>query len=159
MRAAACATPPSLELLCSLPLSPSSFTTLPLRCPALKMAEARRYESVDVEAASSLVNSHAHTLLDVRTPQEFAEGHAPQAINIPYMVATSQGRAYNDQFMEQVRQAFPDKAAAQLCVTCGGGTRGTSAATQLAEEGYASVKCMPGGMKAWAARGLPTTAE
>lgn len=43
----------------------------------------------------------------------------------------------------QVRRAFPDKAAAQLCVTCGGGTRGTSAATVLAEEGY-DVKCMPG---------------
>lgn len=30
-----------------------------------------------------------------------------------------------------------------MCVTCGGGTRGTSAATLIAEDGYA-VKCMPG---------------
>lgn len=142
-----------------------------------------------------------------RTQEEFVAGHAPQAVNIPYMVQTAEGRAYNDQFLQQVegrrgrrrlwpgrhgctrlkpllapappsrrrpgwplcagslsvraqaahpdlkprclvprcqvRQAFPDKTAAQLCVTCGGGTRGTSAATVLAEEGY-NVKCMPG---------------
>lgn len=36
------------------------------RDPALRMTDKRRYESVDVEAASSLVNSQSHTLLDVR---------------------------------------------------------------------------------------------
>lgn len=41
-----------------------------------------------------------------------------------------------------------------MVVTCGGGSRGTSAATAIAEAGYAVV-CMPGGMQAWAARGLP----
>ncbi|KAL4435424.1 hypothetical protein ABPG77_006186 [Micractinium sp. CCAP 211/92] len=107
------------------------------------MADSRRYESVDVEAASNLVNSQSHTLLDVRTDEEFAAGHAPQALHIPFMIQTEEGRAYNDQFLQQVRQAFPDKAAAHLCVTCGGGTRGTSAATVLAEDGY-DVKCMPG---------------
>lgn len=58
----------------------------------------------------------------------------------------------------QVRQAFPDPATAQLCVACGGGTRGPSAAEAIVEAGYAAVSCAPGGMKAWAARGLPTTA-
>ena len=59
----------------------------------------------------------------------------------------------------QVRQACPDKDGTQLCVTCAGGTRGTSAATAICEEGYSAVACMPGGMKAWVARGLPTTIE
>lgn len=38
--------------------------------------------------------------------------------------------------MEQVRQAFPDLSQAKLCVACGGGTRGTSAAAAIAEAGY-----------------------
>ena len=61
--------------------------------------------------------------------------------------------------LPQVRQAVPDKDGTQLCVTCAGGTRGTSAATAICEEGYGAVACMPGGMKAWVARGLPTTTE
>ncbi|EFN53793.1 hypothetical protein CHLNCDRAFT_136465 [Chlorella variabilis] len=108
------------------------------------MAEqAQRYESVDAESAGSLVSKSGYVLLDVRTPEEFSSGHAPGAVNIPFMV----------------RQSFPDASGSHMVVTCGGGTRGTSAATTIAEAGYSSVLCMPGGMKAWEARGLPTTAE
>lgn len=32
-------------------------------------------------------------------------------------------------------------------MACGGGTRGTSAAERLVDEGYQQVVCMPGGMK------------
>ncbi|KAI7836583.1 hypothetical protein COHA_009544 [Chlorella ohadii] len=123
------------------------------------MSEAQRYESVDVEAADGLIQSKGFTLLDVRTPEEFKAGHAPEALNIPWMVSGPDGRTHNPQFMEQVRQAFPDPSQAKLCVACGGGTRGTSAAAAIAEAGYSSITCMPGGMKAWAARGLPTMAE
>ncbi|PRW33722.1 thiosulfate sulfurtransferase chloroplastic-like [Chlorella sorokiniana] len=123
------------------------------------MADAQRYESVDVEAADGLIQSKGYTLLDVRTPEEFQVGHAPGALNIPFMVQGPNGRTHNQQFMDQVRSAFPDPSEAKLCVACGGGTRGTSAATAIAEAGYSSITCMPGGMKAWAASGLPTTAE
>ncbi|PSC70112.1 GPR1 FUN34 yaaH protein [Micractinium conductrix] len=124
--------------------------------PEAQKASQCRYESCGVEEVSVLTSDAGYTLIDVRTAEEFAAGHAPGALNVPFMVQTADGRTHNPEFLAQVRQAFPDKEAAQVCVTCGGGTRGTSAATLIAEDGYA-VKCMPGGMKAWSARGLPTT--
>lgn len=54
----------------------------------------------------------------------------------PFTLQGPDGRTHNPQFMEQVRQAFPDPSQAKLCVACGGGTRGTSAAAAIAEAGY-----------------------
>lgn len=45
----------------------------------------------------------AYTYLDVRTPQEFANGHAPKAINIPFWLKDSAGVMQpNPQFMEDL---------------------------------------------------------
>lgn len=44
-----------------------------------------------------------------RTHEEFAAGHAPQAVHIPFMVQTAEGRAYNDDFLQQVGEG-EDKA-------------------------------------------------
>jgi rhodanese-related sulfurtransferase len=37
-----------------------------------------------------------------RTPEEFAESHAPAAVNIPFMLQTDEGRKHNPEFLTQV---------------------------------------------------------
>lgn len=37
-----------------------------------------------------------------RTPEEYTQGHAPGAVNIPWMLQTAEGRQHNERFVEQV---------------------------------------------------------
>lgn len=58
-----------------------------------RMADSRRYESVDVEAASSLVNSQSHTLLDVRLgfTESWIAGAAAEGSHEHFASTTSSG--------------------------------------------------------------------
>nr|GMD49160.1 thiosulfate sulfurtransferase 18-like isoform X1 [Ipomoea batatas] len=44
-----------------------------------------RIDNVDVHAAQDLLTK-GHRYLDVRTEEEFKEGHVKNALNIPYMI-------------------------------------------------------------------------
>ena len=44
-------------------------------------------ERIDPEAARELLESdQGHVYLDVRTPEEYAQGHVPCSVNIPVLV-------------------------------------------------------------------------
>lgn len=83
----------------------------------------------------------APLLLDVRTPEEFAGGHVPGAVNIP--IRELEGR------VAEVPQDRP------VVVYCEVGGRSALAARQLAARGYRNVREMQGSMEAWRAAGLP----
>lgn len=70
-------------------------------------------------------------LLDVRTPQEYREGHIPGSINVP-LDALGQGGA------------VPAGKDAPLFVYCHSGARSRQAVGLLARMGYASVKNIGG---------------
>ena len=84
---------------------------------------------------------HELTVIDVRTPGEYASGHLPGAVNVP---------------LDQVRRALPDirhaAARGDLLVVCASGTRSQAAHKLLAEQGVPSVT-LTGGTGAWAAAG------
>lgn len=73
---------------------------------------------------STLIKNGAQ-LVDVRSPNEFAEGSAPNAINIPL------------QQIEQHLAAFDDKIA--TIVFCRSGNRSGMAKTLLNAKGYNNV--------------------
>lgn len=81
------------------------------------------------------------TVIDVRTPGEYASGHLPGALNIP---------------LDQLRLALPAiKEAAdsgELLVVCASGARSESASRTLAEHGVTAAT-LTGGTSAWAADG------
>lgn len=81
---------------------------------------------VDGPAAKALVDAGAR-LVDVRTPQEFAAGHAPGAINIPY-----------DEIARRAPGELPDRDAT-LVLYCRSGRRSAIAAKALRELGYARL--------------------
>lgn len=82
----------------------------------------------------------SHVLIDVRTPEEFASGHIPGAINISVQTMP-------DRLAEIPR----DKAIVVYCHT---GNRSATASSILSKAGYGQVYDL-GGINAWSAAGLP----
>jgi rhodanese-related sulfurtransferase len=80
-------------------------------------------------------------VLDVRTPEEFAAGHVPGAVNIPH-----------DQVAARVTDVPKDK---DVVIYCRSGRRSALAAEALAAKGYTRLGHLDGDMMAWEAKGLP----
>jgi rhodanese-related sulfurtransferase len=83
--------------------------------------------------------------LDVRTENEFTNGHVPKAVNIPVVFpdpATRQMKP-NPDFIKAVSSQFAkDK---RIIVGCQAGGRSQLAAGMLEQEGYTDVANMQGG--------------
>ncbi|MCE3285586.1 MAG: hypothetical protein K0R70_1842 [Steroidobacteraceae bacterium] len=80
-------------------------------------------------------------VLDVRTPQEFAAGHVPGALNVPH-----------DQLASRLAEVPRDK---DVVLYCRSGRRSALAADVLAANGYSRVSHLEGDMNAWVERGRP----
>ncbi len=80
-------------------------------------------------------------LLDVRTPEEYAEGHIKGAKLIPL------------QTLDKHLNAVPhDK---QVYVYCKSGGRSSRASKLLASNGFTNIENIKGGIDAWKAAGFP----
>ena len=77
-----------------------------------------------------------YIILDVRTPQEFAQGHIPNAVNIAVETIGSEPPA-----------ELPDKNQL-IMVYCRSGNRSKTASDALAKMGYTNVVEF-GGIKTW----------
>lgn len=82
-----------------------------------------------------------HTLVDVRTVEEYKQGHMPGAINIPL-----------DQLAAKIGKVPRDKPVVVVCAT-GNRSRGGSKAFVTA--GYEAVFNLKGGTMAWRMQKLP----
>lgn len=80
-------------------------------------------------------------IIDVRTPEEYAEGHIKGAVLIPV------------QELEQRMAEVPRDR--QVYVYCRSGRRSAKAAAMLAKHGFDRVENMVGGIEAWKAAGYP----
>jgi len=80
-------------------------------------------------------------VLDVRTPQEYAEGHVPGAVNVP-----------QDQLASRLAEVPKDK---DVVIYCRSGRRSALAADVLAANGYSRLAHLEGDMNAWVAKGRP----
>ncbi|MER6414329.1 rhodanese-like domain-containing protein [Streptomyces humidus] len=96
---------------------------------------------VSLGAAQARTRLHELTVIDVRTPAEYASGHLPGALNIP---------------LDQVRRALPEiRHAAEhgdVLVVCASGARSEGARKLLAEQGVTTAT-LAGGTGAWASQG------
>ncbi|XP_024986982.1 rhodanese-like domain-containing protein 17 [Cynara cardunculus var. scolymus] len=111
--------------------------------------------TIDVVKANDLLRNGGYRYLDVRTEEEFKKGHVDfdDALNIPYMFNTSQGRVKNPNFMEQVLPVCTKDD--HLIVGCQSGVRSVYATTDLLNAGFKHVYNMGGGYLAWVENGLP----
>lgn len=100
-------------------------------------APAGKLKSVEKAEFAQIIGDGSVVLLDVRTPQEFAQGHIAGAINIDVK---------DSLFISNVqRQVAP---GSRVAVYCRSGRRSMSAAQQMVEKGYDVVN-LKGGFLAW----------
>ena len=79
--------------------------------------------------------------LDVRTPEEYAAGHVPGAVNIPV------GR-----LAKRLNAVPHDK---QVYVYCEAGGRAARAGKLLAGRGFSNIEVVPASMRGWRNAGYP----
>lgn len=81
-----------------------------------------------------------HVLIDVRTPEEFASGHIPGAVNISV-----------DQLAQRLSEIPQDKP---VVLYCRSGNRSNQAAQILERAGYTQIYDL-GGIITWVQQGYP----
>ena len=91
-----------------------------------------------------LASGDVPIVLDVRTPEEFAKGHIPGAINIPH-----------DQLEERLAEV-EDYREGELVVHCQSGRRAAFAEEVLRDAGFENVLDLEGHWQAWQAAGHPS---
>jgi rhodanese-related sulfurtransferase len=101
---------------------------------------AQTVQDISPAAYVSDLQSQPHFLLDVRTPEEFAEGHIASAANISVETLAAN--------LQSVPRDVP------VVVYCHSGRRAAQAAQILSDAGYATIYNL-GGIAAWQAAGLP----
>lgn len=93
--------------------------------------------NITAEEAKKIMDTEPeYVILDVRTEEEFAQGHIPGAILIP-----------DYEIREEAESSLPDKDALIL-VYCRSGRRSKNAAQILAELGYTNIREF-GGILDW----------
>ena len=97
------------------------------------------------EQARPAVEAAYSQFIDVRTPEEYNEGHAYRAVNIP--LATLQ------QNFDRLEKDEP------LFVICRTDNRSREAAKILADAGFRQVVVITGGTNQWQAAGMPMANE
>ena len=116
----------------------------PASHPASTPAVAQQApKSISQEALLERQARHDASLfvLDVRTPSEFAAGHVPDAVNIPY-----------DQIASRLQDVPKDK---DVVLYCKSGRRAGLAAEVLEAHGYTRLEHLQGDMEAWTKDGRP----
>jgi rhodanese-related sulfurtransferase len=93
------------------------------------------YRNVTTEEAKQLIDSKEVVVLDVRTPEEYQDGHIPNAILIPLQELENK---LNDLDKEE-----------PYLVVCRSGNRSAQASEILTSNSFANIYNMAGGMSDW----------
>ncbi len=109
--------------------------------PGIRTVSPEEAESIRTDPPDSLV------ILDVRTPEEFAEGHLDGAIMVDF---------YAEDFQAQLEELDP---AVPYLLYCRSGNRSGQAAAIMEDLGYRDVANIDGGVLAWADAGLELVSE
>lgn len=99
------------------------------------------FKVVDVEKYEQAIKQKDVQLVDVRTPEEFKEGHIKGATNIDF---------FSDDFLTQFDAYDKNKP---LYLYCRSGNRSAKASKKLSEAGFKNIVDLEGGYKAWKAAG------
>ncbi|QOV89158.1 rhodanese-like domain-containing protein [Humisphaera borealis] len=131
--------------------TPLCFVLLTLTCftaPAWSADEKKPEPSAVTKSSPDQFDKARHekdaVVIDVRSPEEFAAGRVPGAVNIPVTGAGSEA------FDKRVAEVAKDKTP---LVYCRSGNRSAKAVEKLKAMGFRSIIEMPGGWVAWSQAG------
>ena len=104
---------------------------------SVPMEQEASYRQISMDEAITMMETESnYIILDVRTPEEFAEKHIPDAINIP-----------NETIGTEEIPELPDKEQLIL-VYCRSGNRSKQASEKLVRLGYTNIVEF-GGINDW----------
>ncbi len=107
---------------------------------------APKAKHVDVAGAAKLLETNKNVVvLDIRTEDEFKDGHLPKAVNIDYL---------DKSFGEKIAKLDKEKT---YLVHCAAGGRSTKSLEQFKAKGFKNIYHLDGGYGAWEAAGKPVT--
>ncbi|MGH7755331.1 MAG: rhodanese-like domain-containing protein [Vulcanimicrobiaceae bacterium] len=117
----------------------------------LREARANVPEISVAQARLALDRDDRRVILDVREPQEWADGHIAGALHRPrglieFLADPTSGRADRRLLASRLGRVF---------VYSGAGERSLLAAQTLRSLGYDNVASIAGGLREWRARGFP----
>lgn len=107
----------------------------------LRTIDAAEALSIQSDAPDDLV------VLDVRTLEEFAEGHLEDAVMLDF---------YDPEFAAQIAELDPD---APYLLYCRSGNRSGQTIELMEQLGFTDVANLDGGILAWADAGQPVVTE
>ena len=111
--------------------------------PAGAQLQRRDRAEVDADVLLGQIDSNtAPVILDVRSVAEFADGHLPGAINIPFESVAA--RAHE----------LPGPRQSPVIVYCGHGPRAWMAGAALRKKGFTNVSYLAGHFSGWRRAGL-----
>ena len=109
-------------------LLPIVLSALMLTGCAAAGNQANSYRQISMEEAVAMMKrENGYIILDVRTPEEFAEKHIPNAINVP-----------NENIGTNGISELPDRDQL-IMVYCRSGRRSKEAAKKLVKLGYTNI--------------------
>jgi rhodanese-related sulfurtransferase len=111
------------------------------RVPGVRLVSVQEGVAIQDGAPDGLI------ILDVRTPEEFAEGHLEGARMIDF---------YTDDFADRVAELDPD---VPYLVYCRSGSRSGQTVAIMEELGFTDVADVDGGIMSWLDAGLPTVTQ
>ena len=113
---------------------------LNINCNNSQTTKSKTQQGVVIKLLPKEFNekSQNQTIIDIRTPQEFAQGHIEGAVNINYF-----GRS----FLEEVSKFDKKKP---IFIYCRSGNRTSSASRKMLNQGFNEVADLQGGIINWA---------
>lgn len=93
------------------------------------------YRNVNPQEAKQLIDDNKVAVIDVRTPEEFAEGHIPNSKLIPLQELESR--------LDELNKDEP------YLIVCRSGNRSAQASELLGNNGFKKIYNMTGGMNMW----------
>jgi rhodanese-related sulfurtransferase len=104
-------------------------------------AVASNYTNITSTQAKVMLDKGGIYLLDVRTPQEYQQGHLQGAVLIP---------------LDQIEKRFVEiPKNRKILIYCAVGSRSNAAAGFLAGKGYKDIYNMKDGIVGWHRKGFP----
>ena len=127
-----------------------AITLIIMAMSATQISSCNSNDNITSVSASEFdkeIKANSVQLLDVRTPQEYAEGHIDGAFNI---------NIQSDDFQQRAEKELSKDST--ILVYCRSGRRSMEAAEMLTKLGYKVVN-LKGGIIEWKGDGLPVTTE
>lgn len=125
-------------------ITPAFAVILGLMLSCSGVLAAGQMEEISPEALhAQIAEGKAPLVLDVRSPEEYAAGHVPGAVNIPHTEISAR--------LDDLR---PHRGE-QIVLYCKSGRRAGIAADILTQAGFTRLYHLAGDMPGWITRGLP----